>query len=226
MPQLIQISPEEGLALEISVFVSETFGQNAYILRKTDHQSCLVVDPGFEVQGIMDYLDSGGYQLDAILNTHGHIDHIAGNRAVKGRYPAATLVIGEFDAHKLSDAKANLSASYGIDLVSPDADLRVSHGDKLKFAGLELETRLTPGHSPGHVVWVCWETLTPLVINGDVLFAGSIGRTDFPDGSFEELEKSIRTQLYTLPDETIVLTGHGDFTTVGQEKAGNPFVSG
>ena len=88
-----------------------------------------------------------------------------------------------------------------------------------------METRNTPGHSPGHVVWVFYDTEVPVVINGDVLFEGSVGRTDFEDGDFDTLEKSIREQLYTLPDESIVLTGHGNATTIGQEKATNPFVN-
>ncbi|MBA61939.1 MAG: MBL fold metallo-hydrolase [Planctomycetaceae bacterium] len=200
------------------------FGQNAYILRRTDQDRCIVVDPGFEIQQIVDYLEGNAYQLDAIFNTHGHIDHIAGNKPLKTLYPSSPLIIGARDAHKLSDPEANLSLGYGMEVISPVADITVEDGELIRFAELAFETRLTPGHSPGHVVWLFRDTEIPLVINGDVLFKESVGRTDFPDGSFKQLEKAIREQLYTLPDETLVLTGHGNSTTIGHEKQHNPFV--
>ena len=220
----LQIPIDERTSLEIFVFVSEMFGQNAYLLRKTDTNACVLVDPSFDLDAILDFLKNNSFHLAAILNTHGHIDHIVGNERMKRHFPDAPLLIGELDAHKLVDPVANLSSGYGLEVISPPADDTVSHMEVISYAGVDFETRLTPGHSPGHVVWIVDETEVPVVINGDVLFDGSIGRTDFIDGSFEDLETSIREQLYTLPDDSIVLTGHGKLTTIGKEKATNPFV--
>ena len=220
----LQIPIDERTSLEIFVFVSEMFGQNAYLLRKTDTNACVLVDPSFDLDAILDFLKNNSLHLAAILNTHGHIDHIVGNERMKRHFPDAPLLIGELDAHKLVDPVANLSSGYGLEVISPPADDTVSHMEVISYAGVDFETRLTPGHSPGHVVWIVDETEVPVVINGDVLFDGSIGRTDFIDGSLEDLETSIREQLYTLPDDSIVLTGHGKLTTIGKEKATNPFV--
>ena len=143
---------------------------------------------------------------------------------MKDEYPTAPLVIGEGDEPKLTDPQQNLSAGYGMELISPGADQTVKHGERIEFAGIELEVRDTPGHSAGHVVFVTEAEESLVVLGGDVLFAGSIGRTDFPDSSYDDLERSIRDQLYTLPDNTVILPGHGPPTEVGHEKAHNPFV--
>ena len=211
--------------VQITTVVSEMFAENAFIVHLKDRNDCIVIDPSFDTESILQYLTKNDLTVSAILNTHGHTDHIVGNKAIKLQFPHAPLVIGVGDAPKLTDPQLNLSASYGLGIVSPPADQTVVHGEIIEFAGIRLETRNTPGHSCGHVVWI-WHDATPTVaINGDVLFAGSIGRTDFPDGSFEVLEQSIRQQLYTLPADTIVLTGHGNNTTIGQEKQTNPFVA-
>lgn len=220
----MQIPIDDQSSLEIVTFVSEMFGQNAYLLRMSTSDNCVLVDPSFEVEAIFEYLKDNELQLSVILNTHGHIDHIVGNAPIKERFPDVPLVIGELDAHKLLDPVANLSSGYGIEVISPAADRTVSHNQRINYGGLELETRLTPGHSPGHVIWIYHESVVPVVINGDVLFDGSIGRTDFPDGDFADLETAIREQLYTLPEDAIVLTGHGNLTTIGKEKTTNPFV--
>jgi glyoxylase-like metal-dependent hydrolase (beta-lactamase superfamily II) len=211
--------------VQITTVVSEMFAENAFIVHLKDRNDCIVIDPSFDTESLLHYITKNNLTVSAILNTHGHTDHIVGNEAIKSQFPQAPLVIGAGDAPKLTDAQLNLSASYGLAIVSPPADQTVDHGEIIEFAGIRLETRNTPGHSCGHVVWI-WHDATPTVaINGDVLFAGSIGRTDFPDGSFEMLEQSIRQQLYTLPADTIVLTGHGNATTIGHEKQSNPFVS-
>jgi glyoxylase-like metal-dependent hydrolase (beta-lactamase superfamily II) len=211
--------------VQITTVVSEMFAENAFIIHLNGRTDCIVIDPSFDTLPILQYLTQNELTVSAILNTHGHTDHIVGNKDIKSQFPEAPLVIGAGDAPKLTDPQLNLSASYGLGIVSPPADQTVEHGEIIEFAGIRLETRNTPGHSSGHVVWIWHETTPVVAINGDVLFAGSIGRTDFPDGSFEILEESIRQQLYTLPDDTIVLTGHGNKTTIGQEKRMNPFVS-
>jgi glyoxylase-like metal-dependent hydrolase (beta-lactamase superfamily II) len=144
---------------------------------------------------------------------------------MKSRFPAAPLVIGRNEAHLLSDASANLSAPFGLALTSPAADRLVDDGERLELAGLSFEVREIPGHSPGSVVFVFDGFRPTVVLGGDVLFSGSIGRTDL-GGDFPRLASGIRSKLYTLPDDTIVWPGHGPSTTVGAERRSNPFVPG
>lgn len=213
------------MKLQIQTIVSMPFAENTYVLWPDGDSLALVVDPGLEPQAILDFLEGRGLEVAAILNTHGHADHIAGNSEMKRAFPNAPLIIGERDAVMLSDAAANLSLLYGFAITSPPADQLVREGDKLSFAGIDLEVLDIPGHSPGHVVFVIREQ--PIVVlGGDVLFRGSIGRTDLPGGSFEQLASGIRAKLYTLPEDTIVYPGHGPVTKTGYEKRTNPFVHG
>jgi glyoxylase-like metal-dependent hydrolase (beta-lactamase superfamily II) len=200
------------------------FDQNAYLITLPGRRDAVVVDPGLEPDAILDEFAALGVEPAAILNTHGHADHIAGNAAMKDRWPASPLIIGAGDAHKLTDPVANLSAGYGVPLVSPKEDRTVVEGDVLDLAGIRWTVRETPGHSRGHIVFIARELSPMIVVGGDVLFAGSVGRTDFPDGDAAELGASIRDKLFTLPDDAIVLTGHGPTTTTGREKRSNPYV--
>ena len=208
----------------VARITSRMFAVNTYIASLPGRSDCVVVDPGFDVERILQKLFDSRLTPVAILNTHGHIDHISGNQALKRQWPDCPLLIGEFETDKLTDPMRNLSGLYGTPVVSPPADMVVRAGERIDFAGMELATRFTPGHSSGHVVFL-WQGDAPwLVFGGDVLFAGSVGRTDFPDGDFAQLCTSIREQLFSLPDDTIVLPGHGGPTTIGQERHGNPFV--
>ncbi len=205
--------------------VSRPFEENSYIAWLDGRHDCLVVDPGLEPDKILGYLDQEKLQPAAILITHAHSDHIAGNAALKRRWPQCPLVIGAAEADKLTDPKKNLSAGFGVPLVSPPADVTVVEGDRYDAAGFELLVREIPGHSSGHVVYSWTAGEPPLVFGGDVLFAGSVGRTDaMVGGDFDLLAAGIREKLYSLPDETVVLPGHGEPTTVGEEKRSNPFV--
>lgn len=209
-------------ALQINTIVSMPFQENTYVVWRADQHDALVIDPGLEPEAILAFLDERSLKVAAILDTHGHADHIAGNAALKERFPQAPLIIGVNEVALLSDPELNLSAPFGFAIVSPPADQLVREGDVLEFAGIRLEVLEIPGHSPGHVVFVVRET--PIVVlGGDVLFRDGIGRTDL-GGSFETLEAGIRTKLYTLPDDTVVYPGHGPVTKVGHEKRTNPFV--
>jgi glyoxylase-like metal-dependent hydrolase (beta-lactamase superfamily II) len=204
--------------------VSAPFDENTYIAHFDGLTGCVVIDPGFEPQAILDYLGEHSLTPGAILCTHGHSDHIFGNGVLKQQWPACPLVIGEGDAPKLIDPVLNLSAAFGFAITSPPADRTLREGECYSAAGLEFTVLEAPGHSVGHIVLLCKQTQPWRLFGGDVLFAGSIGRTDFPDGSFEQLRDAIEAKLFTLPDNTIVLPGHGPETTIGREKRTNPFV--
>jgi glyoxylase-like metal-dependent hydrolase (beta-lactamase superfamily II) len=204
--------------------VSQLFEENCYIVHVASRDDALIIDPGFDSDRILSYLDQQRLTPAAILNTHGHADHICGNQAIKQRWPACPLLIGAQDAEKLASPVKNLSRGYGVDVVSPPADQLLRQGDKLELAGITLEVVEIPGHSRGHVVFLLKDHTPWLVFGGDVLFQGSVGRTDFPDGNTSELLEGIREKLYPLPDSTIVLSGHGPETTIGAERRTNPFV--
>jgi hydroxyacylglutathione hydrolase len=210
--------------LKIETVESEPFAENSYVVWRVGQTEALVFDPGFDPESILAVLDREGLVLTGILNTHGHVDHIAGNAALKAAHPDVPLIIGRNDAHLLSDPEANLSAPFGMPITSPPADRLVDHGERFALAGLTFEVREIPGHSPGSVIFICDEFSPALVLGGDVLFAGSVGRTDLVGGNGPLLLTGIRAKLLTLPEATIVLPGHGPPTTVGREKATNPYV--
>jgi glyoxylase-like metal-dependent hydrolase (beta-lactamase superfamily II) len=207
----------------IDAVVSAPFEQNAYLIWRVGQAEGLVIDPGFDTSSLLERLQRQHLGLAAILNTHGHIDHIVGNATMKQAFPSAPLVIGTNEAGLLSDPEKNLSAPFGARLISPDADRLVSDGDRINFGGFRFEVREIPGHSPGSVIYLCDEFDPPFVFAGDVLFAGSIGRTDL-GGNLKQLLQGIRAKLFALPDGTLVYPGHGPVTTIGQEKRSNPFV--
>jgi glyoxylase-like metal-dependent hydrolase (beta-lactamase superfamily II) len=210
--------------MEIHTILSMPFAENTYIAWLPQRADALVIDPGLQPDLILDFLRDRGLTPAAILNTHGHADHIGGNAALKEAFPEVPLLIGAGDAVMLTDADANLSGPFGEPLVSPPADRTVKEGDVVEDAGIALEVFEIPGHSPGHVVFL--HRGTPhRVFGGDVLFRGGVGRFDFPGGSQEALFGGIRRKLYTLPADTVIYPGHGPVTTVGHEMRTNPFVS-
>jgi hydroxyacylglutathione hydrolase len=210
--------------LQLQTVVSQPFEENTYVVWLPGRQDAVVFDPGLQPELILEVLADQGLRVAAIVNTHGHADHIGGNAALKEAFPAAPIIIGAGDAIMLTDADANLSAPFGFPVTSPPADRTVVEGDSVEAAGLVLDVLDIPGHSPGHVVYV-FRSQPALVFGGDVLFRGSIGRTDFPGGSHPQLLRGIREKLFNLPDDTVVYPGHGPVTKVGHEKRTNPFLT-
>jgi len=213
-------------AIAIDLIESPPFMENSLIVRVEGRDDCLVVDPGFDPESIAERMSELGVEPAMVLLTHGHSDHIAGVGFFKEQWPDAPLVIGTGDAPMLTDPRLNLSMMFGGNIITPPADRLVDEGETIEAAGITLKVLEIPGHSPGHVVYVIDQVNPHIVLGGDVLFQGSIGRTDFPGGNHDQLLEGIRTKLYTLPDDSIVYPGHGPTTTTGQEKRTNPFVSG
>ena len=212
--------------IHVRRIVSAPFAENSFVARIAGRSDCLVVDPGLEPEQIVAYLAREQLTPSILLNTHGHADHIAGNAELKRRWPDCPLVIGRGDAPKLTDPVLNLSQAFGLPVTSPPADRLLDEGDLVEAAGFTLRVAEIPGHSIGHVVFVTEGQRPTLVFGGDVLMAGSTGRWDFPDGDGEQLLSGIRGKLFTLPDDTIVYPGHGQRTTIGEEKRSNPVLNG
>lgn len=191
------------------------FEENTYVVG--DASCCVVIDPGAPAAKIAPLI--AGREVTAVLLTHTHLDHILGADDIRDATGAPLYApIGE--ARGLEDPRINLSALYGYDVRMRPAEKTISGGETIACGSFRLEVRDTPGHSIGHVVFVG----EGFVIAGDTLFAGSIGRTDIPNGSHVRLMESVRRELLTLPDETVVWPGHGPKTTVGVERKSNPFL--
>jgi len=176
-------------------------------------------DPGAEPERLQRAIDASGCRLVALLATHGHFDHV-GSAAEMQLWQDLPLRCHEADV-PLIEHMQDIQRSYGFPPTAPprlQADL--GHGDVLTVGGGQLQVSHVPGHSPGQLMFT-WENHA---IVGDCLFAGSVGRTDLPGGDFDTLEKSIREHIYALPDDTVVVCGHGPDTTVGRERISNPFV--
>ncbi len=203
--------------MEILQFTLTPFVTNCFVIK--DSGESIVIDPGEATRELKDALE--GTRVKMIFNTHCHIDHSGGNAGMVA-HTSAPLVIHKDDL-PLLQGLAQQGQMFGV-LVppSPDPDQYVEEGDTITVGTVNMKVLHCPGHAPGHVVLVG----DGFVIGGDVLFNGSIGRTDLPGGNHAQLIDSIKTKLLTLPDDTIVYSGHGPETTIGKERMTNPFLVG
>ena len=217
-------------AAVIRSFTLGVFATNSYVLHAGS--ACWVVDPSFGPGPILRYLESQSLRPAAIVLTHAHVDHIAGVADVCRTFPGTPVLIHDAEAAWLSDPMLNLSGLSGMSVTSPGPHGALIPGASLSLGDIAFRILHTPGHSPGSVSLYAagWPdgrgSTTPIVISGDALFAGSIGRTDFPGSDHETLIRSIRNTLYALPEETAVYCGHGPSTTIGREKRTNPYARG
>jgi len=215
---------------DIAAFTLGPFATNCYVVRppeppiKGDVRPCWIIDASFEPARMLKHIADAGLRPEALILTHAHVDHIAGVREVLAAHPGLPVMIHEAEKHWLADPVLNLSAAMGTSVTAPPPTRVLSGGEELTLGSTRWRILHTPGHSPGGIALVDEESRTAIV--GDTLFAGSVGRTDFPGSDPEVLERSIRERLYTLAEDTRVLPGHGPETTIGREKASNPFVRG
>jgi glyoxylase-like metal-dependent hydrolase (beta-lactamase superfamily II) len=210
--------------MTVSGFTFNAFSENTYLLHDATKQ-CVVIDPGcydkVEQQALKAFIQEQGLEVVLLLNTHCHIDHVFGNQFIIDTYKVPFL-IHEADLSVLR-AVPTYAPSYGFPLYNPAEPTGfLTPGEPVTFGDTTLEVRFAPGHAPGHVVF--YHEPTETVIGGDVLFQGSIGRTDLPGGNYDTLIESIKTQLLTLPDSVTVYPGHGPATTIGAERRSNPFL--
>lgn len=216
---------QAGGGLEIHCLPSGMLTVNCYVLiapagADDTPGRCWVVDPGDDAP--LAFLAKKNLRPERILITHGHADHLIGVPSMKRTYPEALITAPVGDAGMLTDPRGNLSAMLIMAVVSPPADETVKPGDELALGPLTWRVLDVAGHSPGGAAFYCAQA--GVVIVGDALFAGSIGRFDLPGGNEQALLKNIHRNLLSLPEETRVLPGHGAPTTIGQEKRENPYL--
>lgn len=208
----------------IETFTLGPWATNCYLIHDGKGGGCWVADVSFEPEALIERIRELGARPQAIVLTHAHLDHIAGVTAFLAAFPRTPIWIHEAERAWLSDPVLNLSEAIGMPVTCAGPDRLLTHGQTLDLGGEAWEVRHTPGHSPGGVALV--HAASHRAITGDTLFAGSIGRTDFPGSDARTLAASIRLQLYTLPDDYAVYPGHGPSSTIGREKQTNPFVRG
>ncbi len=206
--------------LQIRGYTVGPLQSNAYLVRRPAGPA-VAVDPGHPDDRLIRQLEEWGGELAAVLLTHAHLDHVGGVPALLNAFPAPLYL--HPDDRPLYDGASEQAASFGLRLPElPEPDRELEGGTTLELAGMALDVRHTPGHSPGHVVFRTEDAC----FVGDCVFAGSIGRTDLPGGDTETLLRSIREHVLSLPPDTVLHPGHGPETTVGREAESNPFLSG
>jgi len=207
--------------LEVVSLPNGQLSQNCYLVADRGTREAVIIDPGEESSMFLAELDTRAWALRAIWLTHAHVDHIIGVGAVK-RATGVPIHLHPLD-RRIYDALPQFGAWLGKELEPPPPpDVALEAGARIGVGGLEFEVRFTPGHSPGSVSFVGHG----MVFGGDVLFNGSVGRTDLPGGDFTTLMSTINSQFLSLPDSTVAHSGHGPDTTIGIERLTNPFITG
>ncbi len=211
-------------APDVRAFTVGPVQENCYIVRADAEQTrAVIVDPGDEPERLLAAIESLGVEIEAILLTHCHFDHI-GAVAPIARATGAPVYCPEIERPLLADITSWTPPGFGP-FESYEPEHLISGGERLSLAGLELDVLFTPGHSPGHVTYAVRSPAHPALLSGDVLFQGSVGRVDLPGGDWPTLERSIESLLRAYPDDTVVYPGHMGVTTLGRERAANPFLS-
>ena len=215
-----------NIMLEISCYAVSLFAQNSRLLVCKDSNESVLVDPGGDAELLLDAIEKSGARLKQIWLTHSHLDHCGAVSQILQKHKV-DLVAHMDESFMRSNVEA-VAAMYGVPegnfFNCPEPDIFVAEGDEVKVGRYVFKVLFTPGHSPGHVSFYNQEN--ELIIAGDVLFAGSIGRTDLPGGDYEQLIRSVREKLFTLPAQTKVMSGHGPDTTIAKEIRDNPFFNG
>ena len=209
--------------MEIRPFTGGGFGENGYLAVCEASRACVAVDPGAGAPEMARAIEADSLELQAVLLTHAHLDHIEGVNDIRALDPDVPIWLHPADLG-LYRGVVRQAAMFGLQTESqPEPTHEIVPGQAFRFGECSFQIRFTPGHAPGHVIFISPEDRLALV--GDVVFQGSIGRTDLPGGDFQTLMASIREQVLTLPDDTALFTGHGPPTTVGHERVGNPFLA-
>ena len=202
-----------------------SYQTNCYILRADEVASdCLIIDTGLEADGLIEFLQDHKLNPVAAIFTHGHSDHIGGLAALHENQPGIEVCIHKLDADSLTNTEKNLSALAGVSFTTEPADILLEEGGWVEYAGIRLKILHTPGHTPGGIC--LYSEDENLIFTGDTLFAGSVGRTDFPYADHQQLLNSLREKILPLPDKVVAYPGHGPKTTIGNEKKFNPFLQG
>jgi len=216
------LNAERKQTLIFKTLVVGDLQANCYLVGCEETQEAVVIDPGGSEEVVLRMIREAGVKVTAIVNTHGHCDHIGANFRLH-EATGAQIAIHELDAALLTDAVRNGSALfYAVPMISPPADRLLHDGDVIEIGERTMTVLHTPGHSPGGISLL----LDECVFTGDTLFRASIGRTDLPGGSYETLMRSVRERLMTLDDEMRVYPGHGEASTIGWERRNNPWVIG
>lgn len=213
--------------MQIAIFQFSLFGINTYLIFDPESKECVIIDPGMsnpeEEKAIENFIAEKGLTLTQIINTHLHIDHVAGIPYLREKYGVPVLA---HEGDKMLGLKiGHQAAAFGLNMDLGEIEISeyLKPGDKIKVGSGELEVIEVPGHSKGSIA--LYDKAGGYLITGDALFKGSIGRTDLPGGDYRELINSIESRLLTLPDSTVIFPGHGPSSTIGEEKKSNPFLS-
>lgn len=209
----------------IQAFEFSPFSENTYVIADDATRDAVIIDPGCyeqaEKEALSRFIDEHKLNVRYLLLTHAHLDHVFGLAYVKRRYNVKAY-LHELDQVIFNDVPTRCTI-YGLRGYEPsEVDEFIREGDQIKFGNTVLDVVFVPGHAPGHVAFI--NHAERYVVGGDVLFSGSVGRTDLPYSNHADLVNSIRTEFYTLPDDYVVYPGHNEPTTIGQEKRSNPFV--